>query len=140
EGHPTTALKISADGANQSATMVWENFDLTSYLSSMLGYQGHIYGMNDGGELCCVRASDGKTLWSGGKHGYYCTPLLADGRLLCLNERGTLLVVAAGPGGYRVLGESQLTDAATWTTPALVGQQLYIRSADGLRCLSLARP
>jgi hypothetical protein len=49
-------------------------------------------------------------------------------------------VVAAGPGGYRVLGESQLTDAATWTTPALVGQQLYIRSADGLRCLSLARP
>ncbi|HEX3655988.1 MAG TPA: PQQ-binding-like beta-propeller repeat protein [Pirellulales bacterium] len=140
EGHPTTALKISADGAGQSATMVWENFDLTSYLSSMLAYGGHIYGMNDGGELCCVRASDGKTLWSGGKHGYYCTPLLADGKLLCLNERGTLLVVAADPGGYRVLGESQLTDAATWTTPALVGQQLFIRSADGLRCLSLARP
>jgi outer membrane protein assembly factor BamB len=139
EGHPLTALEISADGSSQAAKLAWENFELTSYLSSMLAFEGHVYGMNDGGELCCVSASDGKTLWSGGKHGFYCTPLEADGRLLCLNQRGNLLVAAADPRGYRVLGESQLADAATWTTPALVGERLYIRSADGLLCFSWAR-
>lgn len=139
EGHPMTALKITSAGAGQSAKLAWENFDLTSYLSSMLAHEGHIYGMNDGGELCCVRASDGNTLWTGGKHGYYCTPLLADGKLLCLNERGNLLVVAADPSSYRVLGETSLTLAPTWTTPALVGALLYIRSTEGLRCFSLTR-
>lgn len=140
EGHPLTALEIQSKGSGQSAKLAWENFDLTSYLSSMLAYEGHIYGMNDGGEFCCIRVEDGRTRWAGGKHGFYCTPLLADGRLLCLNERGSLLVISADPKEYRALGESQLTSATTWTTPALVGENLYIRSADGLRCLSLGRP
>lgn len=139
DGHPLTALKIQATGSGQSARLVWENYDLTSYLSSMLALDGFIYGMNDGGELCCVRAEDGRTRWSGGHHGYYCTPLAADGKLLCLNERGMLLVVAVDPRNYRALGESQLTDSATWTTPALADGRLYVRSARGLRCFELPR-
>ena len=47
-----------------------------------------VYGMNDGGEFVLRRFATGKTLWAGGKQGYYCTPVLAGQRLLCLNDRG----------------------------------------------------
>ncbi len=92
--------------------------------------------MNDGGEFVCADLQTGKTLWAGGKHGYYCTPVLLDlsSRLLCLNDRGLLLVIAADPTGYRELGQSKLSERATWTSPAVVGSRLYVRSQDALSC------
>ena len=138
-GRPLTALRISHDGDTWRKQVAWENRDLTSYLSSMLIHNGHVYGMNDGGELSCVRLADGKTVWIDGQHGYYCTPVLAGERLLCLNERGALLLIAASPDGYRELGHSKLADSQTWTSPAVVGSRLYIRSGEGLRAFDFGR-
>lgn len=136
---PLTALKISEDGDEFAAKVAWENRDLTSYLSSMLILDGRVYGMNDGGEFVCVGLDDGKTAWIGGHHGYYCTPVLADSRLLCLNERGELLVIAASPEGYRELGQSRLADDETWTSPAVTGSRIYIRSKRGLHAFEFGR-
>ncbi|HVX59607.1 MAG TPA: PQQ-binding-like beta-propeller repeat protein [Pirellulales bacterium] len=138
-GRPLTALRITAAGDACNATVAWENDDLTSYLSSMVIYDGHVYGMNDGGEFACISLTEGKTVWIDGNHGYYCTPVLADSRLLGLNERGDLLVVAASPAGYRELGQSRLADDATWTSPAVTGSRIYIRSKQGLRAFDLGR-
>ncbi|HUY87292.1 MAG TPA: PQQ-binding-like beta-propeller repeat protein [Pirellulales bacterium] len=136
---PLTALRISREGDGWRKQVAWENLELTSYLSSMLIHEGHVYGMNDGGEFACVRLADGKTVWVEGHHGYYCTPVLAGSRLLCLNERGQLLLVAASPEGYRELGQSKLTDGPTWTSPAVVGSRLYIRSDKELRAFDFGR-
>jgi len=51
-----------------------------------------------------VRISDGQTLWTGGHHGYYCTPVLAAGRIFALNERCELSIIAADTSAYRKLG------------------------------------
>lgn len=138
-GRPLTALRISRDGEQWREEVAWENIELSSYLSSMLIHDGHVDGMNDGGEFSCVRLDTGKTVWTGGNHGYYCTPVLAGSRLLCLNERGDLLLIAASPDGYRELGHSKLADGETWTSPALVGSRLYIRSSQGLRAFDFGR-
>lgn len=132
DGHPLTALKISRVGDGCSLTVGWKNRDLSSYLSSMLIHEGHVYGMNDGGELGCLRLSDGQTVWIDGRHGYYCTPLLAGSELLCLNEKGTLLVLSATPKSYQPLSTAALTNRATWTSPALMGKWLYIRAQEQL--------
>jgi outer membrane protein assembly factor BamB len=138
-GRPLTALRISHDGDQWREEVAWENIELSSYLSSMLIHDGHVYGMNDGGEFSCVRLDNGKTVWTGGNHGYYCTPVLAGRRLVCLNERGDLLLIAASPDGYRELGQSKLADGETWTSPAIVGSRLYIRSSQGLRAFDFGR-
>lgn len=138
-GRPLTALRISREGNEFSERIAWENRDLSSYLSSMLVHEGHVYGMNDGGELGCLRLADGKTVWLEGSHGYYCTPVLAGSRLLCLNERGSLLLVAASPEGYRELGQSKLADGFTWTSPAVVGSRLYARSGKDLRAFDFGQ-
>jgi hypothetical protein len=50
-----------------------------------------------------------------------------------------MLVLAADPSGFRMLGESQVASGATWTAPALAGGRLFVRSRDSLRCLNLPR-
>jgi outer membrane protein assembly factor BamB len=135
DGKPLTALRIEAEGTGYRAAVAWRNRDLTSYLSSMVAYQGHVYGMNDGGEFVCIGLRDGKTIWIGGNHGYYSTPVIAGKRMFCLNERGSLAVLALDAAEYRLLAENRLADEETWTVPALVGGRLFVRSARGLRCL-----
>jgi hypothetical protein len=115
----------------------WQSDDLSSYLSSMLAVEGHVYGMNDGGEWHCLRLTDGGTVWRGGSHGYYCTPVLVDKRLLGLNERGELDVVAADPIAYRLLAQNRLANEATWTSPAVVGNRLFVRSRTTLACFEI---
>jgi outer membrane protein assembly factor BamB len=136
---PLTALRIKhrADGWHDE--VAWTNEILSSYLSSMLVFEGHVYGMNDGGEFACVRLSDGKTMWTGGSHGYYCSPVLAGSRLLGLNEQGELAVTAADPLAYKPLGTSKLCRGGTWTMPAVVGSRIYVRSGDGIDCFELAK-
>jgi outer membrane protein assembly factor BamB len=133
-GRPLTALRITRSGNKWQARVEWTEGILSSYLSSMVKADGYVYGMNDGGEFSCVRLADGKTLWTGGNHGYYSSPILAGKRLFALNDRGLLAVLAADPAGYKALGESKLATSETWTMPAIVGSRIYVRSADALAC------
>jgi outer membrane protein assembly factor BamB len=133
DGRPLTALKIEKSEAGCSLEVAWQNRDLSSYLSSMIIRDGHVYGMNDGGEFGCVRLNDGKTVWLGGHFGYYCTPIVAGSRLLCLNEKGKLFVLAATPEKSPSSAdrrETKLSERATWSSPAAAEGRLYVR-ADG---------
>jgi outer membrane protein assembly factor BamB len=136
-GRPLSAHRITSEGGRFNVVEAWQSDDLSSYLSSMLAVDGHVYGMNDGGEWHCLRLEDGRTLWRGGSYGYYATPVLVDRRLLGLNERGLLAVLAADPTAYRVLAENRLTTEPTWTSPAVVGNRLYVRSRTAVMCFEV---
>jgi len=138
DGHPLTALRIEHRGEQFTCAVAWENYDLSSYLSSMVVHAAHVYGMNDDGEFHCARLSDGKTVWSGGEHGYYCTPVLAGEQILGLNDEGALLVLTASPAAFRQRARMQLSDAETWTTPAVVGNHIWVRSAEAVRCFEFS--
>jgi outer membrane protein assembly factor BamB len=138
DGHPLTAMRIERRGEGWSADVAWTSPELSSYLSSMLAHAGHVYGMNDGGEIACLRMADGNKRWIGGNHGYYCTPVLAGRQLLCLNEKGELLVLAATPEAFTPLATVSLAGRATWTSPAVAGSRLYVRCEEELRAFDLA--
>ena len=137
-GRPLSAWRIARDTAGGfAATELWRNEDFSSYLSSVIVVGDYVYGMNDGGEWNCAKLSDGKTIWRGGSHGYYTTPIVAENRILALNERGTLDVVAANPAKYEPIASLHLAKDATWSTPAIVADRLYIRSKSALLCFEL---
>lgn len=137
DGRPLTALRIARQGEKFTVSVAWKNFTLSSYLSSMLVVDGHVYGMNDGGEFACVRVADGQELWVGGNHGYYCTPIAAGDVLLALNEKGELLALRLSPLRYEELGARPLVTSETWTSPAIAGSRLYVRSKRGLACFEV---
>jgi hypothetical protein len=104
----------------------------------MIAVGTHVYGMDDFGQFTCVHAADGKTVWADGNHGYYCSPILVGKQLWCLNDAGSLAVVAADPTAFSELGKSQLAKAACWTMPAVADGRLLIRADGELRCFDLA--
>lgn len=136
DSRPLTALEIPKSGLSPdrpiTPRVAWENFDLSSYLSSMLAHDGHVYGMGDEGGFVCLRQRDGKRLWSGGNHGTYCSPVLAGKQLLGLNEEGELAVLDASPQAYREIALLPLANGQTWTMPAVVGNRIFIRSTNAV--------
>jgi outer membrane protein assembly factor BamB len=136
-GRPLSAHRIVAEGGRFRVVDLWRSDDLSSYLSSMVVVGDYVYGMNDGGEWSCLRLADGKAVWHGGSHGYYCTPVVVERRLLGLNERGKLAVIAADPMTYQPLAMNNLVNEATWTSPAVVGNRLYVRSQSKLMCFEI---
>jgi len=135
---PLSAWRIARNGAGEfSATEVWTSEDLSSYLSSVVVVGEFVYGMNDGGEFHCLSLADGKTIWRGGTHGYYTTPVVAGDRILVLNERGLLDVLAVNPKAYEPIASLRVSKEPTWTSPAVVGDRIYIRSRCALMCFEV---
>lgn len=146
DGRPLTALKIAPSGRGCSLAVAWENRDLSSYLSSMVIADGHVYGMNDGGEFGCVRISDGKTVWLVGgrsvwrneRAAFYATPLLAGSRILALDEQGRMIVLSASPKSSQPISITRLTERQTWSSPAVVGGMMYVRANEHLLAFRVA--
>lgn len=63
--------------------------------------------------------------------------IYADGRLYCLDERGTVAMLKPGPDGVEVVGRFQLTARPVrdaWAHPVLLDGRLYLRYHDTLFC------
>ena len=140
DGHPLTALRIAKNGDKWSVSVAWEDDGLSSYLSSPLVNAGRVYGMSNSGEIFCLNIADGKDVWVGGSHGYYCTPVLAGRQLLCLNERCELEVLATDAAEFRSVASCRLGRGGSWTSPAVVGSRLYLRTGEDLRCVDFSAP
>ncbi|MBA4018676.1 MAG: hypothetical protein C0483_16035 [Pirellula sp.] len=136
-GRPLSAWRIAAKGDGFTAAEAWRSEDMSSYLSSVVVAGDLVFGMNDGGEWNCAGLRDGRLLWRGGNHGYYCTPVLVDQRILALNEQGELAVLAADGQQFRQLALNKLTSEPTWTSPAVVGNRLFVRSRSQLMCFEV---
>lgn len=139
DSRPLTALRIERRGDAISKQVAWTSDLLSSYLSSMVVANGHVYGMNDGGEFACLRLADGEPAWVDGQHGYYCSPVLVGDRLLCLNDRAELTVVDAAPSGFRQSRREKLANGPSWTIPAIAEGRIYVRSAGRLACFDMGR-
>jgi outer membrane protein assembly factor BamB len=53
--------------------------------------------------------------------------LYADGKLIVLDEDGTLAITTVSPQGLKVLARAQILEHRAWTPPTLVGRTLYVR-------------
>ncbi len=53
--------------------------------------------------------------------------LHADGKLIVLDEDGTLAIATVSPQGMKVLARAQILENRAWTPPTLVGRTLYVR-------------
>lgn len=95
-----------------------------------------LYIVDDRGILLCVRTSTGEVIWDRDRlepGTYSASPVLADGKIYATSEEGTTTVVRAS-GGFEILAVNKLNDY-TLASPAVVGENIYIRTANYLYCL-----
>jgi outer membrane protein assembly factor BamB len=86
--------------------------------------------------ITAVNAKTGDTLWQ--ERGFAKAMLLyADGKLIILDENGTLALAAPDTSGLNVKSKTKLSEKRTWTVPTLVGKTLYLRDTERIMALDL---
>ena len=107
---------------------------------SPIFYQGHLYAVRSDGQLACM-ALDGKVQWASGRNdrfglGPY---LIANGLLFVMDDKATLTLAEATPGGYRKLAQARILDEAhdAWGPMALAAGRLILRDVTRMVCLDV---
>jgi outer membrane protein assembly factor BamB len=134
-GRPFIGFRAGGSGNITGKNELWTN-NLGADVPTPTTDGKYIYVLNDIGILNCLDAMTGKVVYEGQRierGTYSSSPLLADGKIYCINEEGTATVVKAGPQ-FEVLGVSKL-DSHTLASPVAVDNQIFIRTADYLYCL-----
>ncbi len=96
-----------------------------------------LYIVDDKGVALCLRVADGSTVWDRSRlepGTYSSSPVLADGKVYATNEDGTTTVFEAGDK-FKILGTNRLDDY-TLASPAVAGNQIFIRTSNYLYCIA----
>jgi outer membrane protein assembly factor BamB len=134
-GHPFIGFRAGGSGNITGKSELWNN-NLGADVPTPTTDGKYIYVLVDTGIINCLEAATGKVVYQGKRieHGTYSSsPLLADGKIYCINEDGTTTVVKAGPE-FEILAVNKL-DGLTLASPVAVDNQILIRTADYLYCI-----
>ncbi len=119
---------------------LWINDDIETRMNSAVVYAGYLYCISEraSGQLMCVDLRDGKTVWAEPSFAEFGTLMIADGKLVVLDEFGELVIADATPDDYRERARASILDGRCWAMPVLANGRLYARTNKGeMVCLDL---
>jgi outer membrane protein assembly factor BamB len=139
-GMGSRGVKLEKAGSQVVAKEAWFNPRMKIQHGNAVRVGEWVYGGSGDfgpGFLACVSARTGEFGWR--QRGIAkANVLFADGKLIVLDEDGTLFLVKADPAQYRLLGKAAgLCKKTAWTVPTLVGRTLYIRDREKIMALDL---
>ena len=124
-----------------SATQVWYRTNqLMNHWGTPVHYQGHLYGVyGQFSDLTfkCVELATGTVKWTGPWFGYG-SVLVANGKILALNEIGELVLVEPNPAAYSEVARFRPFSAKSWNTPAISNGRIYVRGTTAAACVDVA--
>jgi outer membrane protein assembly factor BamB len=122
---------------------VWLNQDLETKMNSAVVFQGYVFCISEKsrGQLMCFDLRDGSIVWSESSFAPYGTLMIADGKLIVLDEKGELVIADATPEGYRERSRVRVLDGRCWVMPVLANGRIYAKDNLGrLVCLDVHSP
>jgi hypothetical protein len=154
--YPDTSIMLRLDSAKPAAEVAWRGKKTTS-LYSVFGTphfeEGHLYGMQSGGFLCCVNAETAERLLqtldlvgirpAGSVESF----LVKNGdRYFILTEKGDLVIAKLNPKAYEEVSRMHLLDPTStgfgrevlWSHPAFANRCVFQRNDKEIVCVSLA--
>lgn len=141
---PLFAVKAGATGditlkggATSNDGIAWYQSKAGPQTASLLLYKGYLYVLDErGGFLSCYDAKTGEQAYKErltGARGFTSSPWAADDKIYCLDDAGTTYLVQAG-SSFKILGKNTLGEMC-WSSPAVAGRALFLRSVDHLFCI-----
>jgi len=129
------AVKAGKTGDLTKDGVAWKFEKVAPTRPSPLVVGDLAYFVNDTGTAFCLEAKTGKQVWKESLDGKFsASPIFAAGNLYFLNEAGKAFVVAAGRE-YKPLETNKL-DAGCRASPAVAGEELFIRTTTHLYCIA----
>lgn len=129
---------LYGSGIADDKRLAWQRTDIGSDVPTPVGAGERAYICGDKGEITCIEASTGKTLWTHSlpknRNAFSASPVLAGGNLYCLREDGLTFVIRDADQ-FELVSENQL-DTNTVSTPVAIDGKILIRSFDSLYCIA----
>ena len=130
------AIDLGGRGDVTETHVRWRYERSLPNIPTPLVYRGVLYLLREGGILTAFDPASGKILKQGRLEGaldpYFASPIAGDGKLFFASQSGKVSVVKAAPE-FELIGLSDLGEEI-WSTPALAGGHLLIRTQKALYC------
>ncbi len=133
-------IRLERAGAGVKATEVWTSNRLRLHHGNAIPIDGTLYFSSGGkGSVALLSAVDiatGKIHWQQraiSKASF----VWADGKLITLDQEGTLMLAEPSPAEFKILAKAPLLTGTAWTPPSLAGTRLYLRDRRSLMAVEL---
>jgi len=152
-GYPeqaTVGVRVGGRGDVTKTHVLWTK-TTASYVPTPIALGGCVYFVTDRGGILCLETKTGIPIFqetlpnftSAGRGGkpVYASPVLANGNLYAVTRtKGTFVLKAARY--FQVIAQNALEGDTTWfnATPAISGNQLFLRSNQALYCIEQTPP
>jgi outer membrane protein assembly factor BamB len=140
-GNALQAIRLGRTGdLTGTDAIVWNHNKSTPYVPSPLLSDDYLYVVSGNeGMISCFNAKNGDAYFEKerleGIRGIYASPVSAGDRVYILGREGACVVLRKGPKP-EVLAINKLSDTRSDVSIALVENQLFLRTAHSLYCIS----
>lgn len=135
-GQLLTAIRFKP-GLSEKDRIAWQREKIAADVPTPAVSGNHLFVVTDKGEVSCINAKSGETLWGskleGRRQAFSSSPIFAGGYLYLVREDATTFVLKVGDR-FEVVAENKL-DSSTVATPVFVNGRIYLRTFDALYCI-----
>jgi outer membrane protein assembly factor BamB len=138
----TTVVRLNTAEDKVTAEQTWQEKELHGYFSTGVAGKDRLYQLTNrikptpDAALHCVDLKTGKEIWKQEGVGYFHAGLirLGDGKLLILDDGGTLKLVDGTGDSYRELCKAKVC-GGTFANPVLSNGRVYVRDGSEVLCV-----
>ena len=138
KGDPLIAVRDGGQGLVTDTHIAWKLTEHTPDCVTPLFYRQLLYVLDgDHQVMTCIDPATGAKQWSsslGVKEIFRASPTGADGRIYCISERGTVVVLAAADA-CKVLATFRMGESPVRSSIVAAQGALFIRTACNLYCI-----
>jgi outer membrane protein assembly factor BamB len=128
------AIKPDGEGNVTTSKVIWKTPEGAPYVPSPIAVGDWFLTSSFAGKAAyCYEATTGKILWKEPMGLHHASPVTANGLVYFLNDDGVMHVVRAGPK-FDLVARNEIGEK-TYASPALNGDQIFVRSFTQLYCI-----
>jgi len=134
-------IRLVRKDGKTSAEEVWFNNKVRVHIGTIIRIGDYAYcASGDFGPsfFSAVNVKTGEVAWRE-RNFARASSLYADGKLILLDEDGSLILAIVSPQNLKVIARTQLLQHLAWTVPTLSGTRLYVRDRKTIMALDLGK-
>jgi len=135
---PVIAIKDGGQGLITDTHLAWRFKEFPSDCVTPLLYRDKLFVLDgDRQMITCLEPRTGEKKWQGNlgvREIFRASPTGADGKIYCVSESGTVVVLSAGKE-FKILSTIPMGESPVRSSIAVAHGQLFIRTAKSLYCI-----
>jgi len=133
QGTGTRAVKIEKQGDAFAAKELWTNEKLGTTYNTPVLKNGFLFGLSDRGNLFCMNAATGQTVWTDSTRRENFGGIVDAGAvLLALPNTSELVVYKPDDKAYAEIAKYKVAETPTYAHPILSGKRMYVKDQQSL--------